>query len=122
MPIIACPDCRKEISDAAPSCPGCGRPIAKAANQSHNLNMQTYIATHSKSQLAGIFLTLFLGPLGLFYASWVAALVLCGIAVVSAATIIIPILCWPIAVVLSIAMVADHNDKVKAAANMSWQK
>lgn len=26
MPLISCPDCNREISDAAPSCPGCGRP------------------------------------------------------------------------------------------------
>ena len=26
MPIINCPDCTKEMSDAAPSCPNCGRP------------------------------------------------------------------------------------------------
>lgn len=26
MPIISCPDCKREISDAAPACPNCGRP------------------------------------------------------------------------------------------------
>lgn len=26
MPLIECPDCRKQISDSAPSCPICGRP------------------------------------------------------------------------------------------------
>jgi hypothetical protein len=26
MPLVTCPDCNKEISDAAPACPGCGRP------------------------------------------------------------------------------------------------
>ena len=25
--LINCPDCSKEVSDAAPSCPECGRPI-----------------------------------------------------------------------------------------------
>ena len=30
MALIRCPDCNREVSDAAPSCPGCGRPIAKA--------------------------------------------------------------------------------------------
>ena len=28
MPLITCPDCQKEISDAAPACPNCGRPLA----------------------------------------------------------------------------------------------
>ncbi|MGL5660496.1 MAG: hypothetical protein ACRC2U_19470 [Aeromonas sp.] len=26
MPLIQCPDCNKEMSDAAPACPNCGRP------------------------------------------------------------------------------------------------
>lgn len=29
MALINCPDCNKEISDKAPTCPGCGAPIAK---------------------------------------------------------------------------------------------
>lgn len=28
MSMIACPECGKEISDKAASCPGCGAPIA----------------------------------------------------------------------------------------------
>lgn len=28
MALIACPDCQTHISDAAPACPRCGRPIA----------------------------------------------------------------------------------------------
>ena len=28
MPLIACRDCGKNVSDAAPACPHCGRPIA----------------------------------------------------------------------------------------------
>ena len=27
MPLITCPDCQTEISDAAPSCIKCGRPM-----------------------------------------------------------------------------------------------
>jgi len=26
MPLIACPECRREVSDAAPACPHCGNP------------------------------------------------------------------------------------------------
>lgn len=29
MPLVTCPDCNAEISDAAPSCPKCGRPMSK---------------------------------------------------------------------------------------------
>ena len=30
MALINCPECRKEVSDAAPYCPNCGVPIAGA--------------------------------------------------------------------------------------------
>ena len=30
MALIACPDCSREVSDKAPSCPHCGTPIASA--------------------------------------------------------------------------------------------
>ena len=30
MALINCPECSKEISDSAPSCPSCGAPIASA--------------------------------------------------------------------------------------------
>lgn len=28
MPLVRCPDCRHDVSDNAPACPQCGRPIA----------------------------------------------------------------------------------------------
>lgn len=31
MPLVTCPDCERQISDAAPSCVGCGRPISTVA-------------------------------------------------------------------------------------------
>lgn len=31
MPLIPCPDCGREVSDRAPSCPNCGAPIAGAS-------------------------------------------------------------------------------------------
>ena len=31
MPLITCPDCQKQISDAAPACPHCGRPNSRLA-------------------------------------------------------------------------------------------
>ena len=33
MALMACPECAREISDKAPSCPGCGAPIASAAER-----------------------------------------------------------------------------------------
>lgn len=83
-----------------------------------NEAVQRYIDTHSKSQGLGFILTLILGPLGLFYSSWVAALILCVIAIASAATIIGPIICWLLAILISFAAVSKHNEKVKAAAEL----
>ena len=80
--------------------------------------VEAYISTHSKSNAIGFFLTLLFGPLGLFYCNWVAALILCVIAVVTAASIIGPVFCWLMAISISFYSVAKHNDKVKAAANL----
>ncbi|HTJ78499.1 MAG TPA: hypothetical protein VL357_05845 [Rariglobus sp.] len=30
MPLLTCPDCQSQVSDAAPACPKCGRPIYNA--------------------------------------------------------------------------------------------
>ena len=34
MALINCPECSKEISNAAPACPNCGTPIASASEAS----------------------------------------------------------------------------------------
>ena len=78
--------------------------------------IQRYIDTHSKSQVLGFVLTLLLGPLGLLYSSWVAALILCVIAIASAASIIGPIICWMLAILIGFLTVSKHNEKIKAAA------
>lgn len=35
MPLVTCPDCRAQLSDASPSCPHCGRPNAGASAAPH---------------------------------------------------------------------------------------
>ena len=32
MPLISCPECSRQVSDAAPACPACGVPIAAASD------------------------------------------------------------------------------------------
>ncbi len=81
-----------------------------------NEAINKYIAAHSKSQGIGFILTFLFGPLGLFYSSWVAALILCVIAFASAATIIGPIICWVLAIIIGFAGVSKHNEKIKTAA------
>lgn len=83
-----------------------------------NRAVDAYVKTHSKSHSAGFLLTLFFGPLGLFYSSWVAALILCVIAVLSAATIILPIICWMLAILISFGAVSDHNKRVLSSARL----
>lgn len=80
--------------------------------------VERYIETHSKSQFAGFLLTFFLGPLGLFYSSWVAAVILLIIAFSTFATLVIPILMWLLSIIISFIAVDKHNQKVKAAANL----
>ncbi len=78
--------------------------------------VQRYIDTHSKSQFLGFVLTLLFGPLGLFYSSWAAAIILCVIAISSVASVIGPIICWILAIIIGFATVSKHNEKVRAAA------
>ncbi len=39
MPIINCPDCNSEMSDAAPACPKCGRPNANVAPEQRSVGI-----------------------------------------------------------------------------------
>ncbi len=81
-------------------------------------NIDKYVSAHSKSQLGGLVITILLGPLGLFYASKGAAIVLCVIAIISATSIIGPIICWVLSILVSVACIAEYNDKVKTTANL----
>lgn len=81
---------------------------------------QQYINVHSKSQMIGFILTLLLGPLGLFYSSWIAALILCVITISLASTIIIPLIIWVLAILISFDTVSRHNEKVKATAGLYY--
>lgn len=53
MALIACPDCTKQVSDSAPSCPSCGRPIAPIQTE---LTAKRY-----KGRMAGSFIMALLG-------------------------------------------------------------
>jgi hypothetical protein len=48
MSLIACPECAREVSDKAPSCPNCGSPIA-SAQEHRSIGVQlTTVQTTSK--------------------------------------------------------------------------
>ncbi|EHN68011.1 hypothetical protein [Aliivibrio fischeri] len=67
---------------------------------------------NEKSRLVSFLLTLFFGPLGLFYSSIAAALVLCIIAFMSASTIIGPIICWILAMAIGDHCTYKHNKNI----------
>lgn len=48
MPLIGCPDCLKEISDAAISCPNCGlpRPLYELQNRARRAGEAVALAEH----------------------------------------------------------------------------
>ncbi|MDO5102556.1 MAG: zinc ribbon domain-containing protein [Lautropia sp.] len=37
MALITCPECQRQVSDQAPTCPGCGRPIQNASNSTQGI-------------------------------------------------------------------------------------
>ncbi len=81
--------------------------------------IQKDIEARSKSQEIGFILTFFFGPLGLLYSSWLAALILCVIAVSSAITgalniVTIVLLCWPLSIFISFVAVGKHNENIKS--------
>ena len=84
-----------------------------------NDSVEAYVSTHSKSYLIGFILTFLLGPLGLFYSSWVAALILCVIAISTASTLVVPLFCWALALLINFPAVSRHNEKVRATANLA---
>lgn len=42
MALIQCPDCDKDVSSNAPSCPNCGAPIADNSESSHKKGYRPY--------------------------------------------------------------------------------
>jgi TM2 domain-containing membrane protein YozV len=60
MSLINCPECNKEISNRASSCPNCGCPIVKQQNMSQPIAPQQ----EQKSRSTAILLSLLLGGIG----------------------------------------------------------
>lgn len=67
---------------------------------------------NQKSRLVSLLLTVFFGPLGLFYSSVAAGLVLCIIAFVSFATVIGPVICWILAIAIGDHCTYKHNKNI----------
>ena len=67
---------------------------------------------NQKSRLVSLLLTVFFGPLGLFYSSVAAGLVLCIIAFASFATVIGPVICWILAIAIGDHCTYKHNKNI----------
>lgn len=70
-----------------------------------------------KSRSTSLLLTFFLGPIGLLYASVMWGIVLIILAVATMGTIIIPVLCWVMSMLIGDAYVNDHNKSLEEFKN-----
>ena len=51
MALVTCPDCQAQISDAAPACPKCGRPMAAAAPVAAPVAVQNVVTTRPETSV-----------------------------------------------------------------------
>lgn len=70
-----------------------------------------------KSRTTSAILTFLFGPLGVFYSSAAGAIVLILVALVSAGTVIGPLLCWIAAIIWGDHTVRRHNESVDRLLN-----
>ncbi|MCG6308974.1 hypothetical protein K6U49_10300 [Vibrio alginolyticus] len=73
---------------------------------------------NEKSRLTSFLLTLFFGPLGLFYSSLAGGIVLLVVAVLSAGTIIGPVICWVLAIAIGDHCTYKHNKNIIEIKNL----
>ncbi len=85
-----------------------------------NEKFEKYIRLHSKKYLTGFVLTLLFGPLGLFYMNWIAGLILTLFCLFTFYTIIIPIICWLLSMLISFILIYDYNKKLRSKAELDY--
>lgn len=67
---------------------------------------------NEKSRGISFLLTLLLGPLGLFYSTIAGALILFVITIVTAPSIIGPVICWILAIIIGDHYTHKHNKNI----------
>lgn len=77
---------------------------------------------NEKSRGTSFVLTLLLGPLGLMYSSLAGGIILLIIAIATAATIIGPVICWLLAIVIGDSATHKHNQNIKKLTEMMQNK
>jgi len=84
MPLKACPDCSKDVSDAAPACPHCGRPLISTVETAiMGIRCPNCWSCDYKKRkhVTGIGLGLFFGGIVAAFFTFGVGLVLCVISV-----------------------------------------
>lgn len=67
MALVRCPDCNREVSEAAPVCPGCGRPIAQTQQFAQPMQVQATQGATGKFLDPGANMRSCLGCIGLIF-------------------------------------------------------
>ncbi len=85
MALIECTECKKEVSDKATSCPGCGHPLNNVQNTENKLTqagarkclvcnyegpMKTWLRNYNAPQFIFLILLLFWLVPGLIFLAW----------------------------------------------------
>ena len=66
-----------------------------------------------KSELVSFLLTFFFGPVGLFYSSFAGGVALLLLTAATFPTVIGPIICWFLSIVIGMHCTSNHNYSVK---------
>jgi ABC-type transport system involved in multi-copper enzyme maturation permease subunit len=77
-----------------------------------------YVAAHGKSKGVSLVLTILFGPLGLLYTRWLAALILLVLSISLFTTVIVPVLCWIISIIMGHSGVDQYNQRLQATADL----
>lgn len=91
-----------------------------------NIIIDDYYSARKKNQILGLVLTFFLGPIGLFYSNWIAALVLLVVyyfvfgSILIGAALTIYFLPWPIFMLISWILISNHNAKALTEAKLLY--
>ncbi|EKO3556527.1 hypothetical protein P0F40_000867 [Vibrio metschnikovii] len=75
-----------------------------------------------KSRMTSLVLTILFGPLGAFYSTIAGGIVLTLIALVSAPTVIGPIVCWLLAIAIGDHCTYKHNKNIENLKEMLSSK
>lgn len=80
--------------------------------------IKNYVAANSKSRVISLILTILFGPLGLLYSSIIGGVILLVVAIFTSATIVVPLICWIIAILIGDSAVVSYNKKMRAQAEL----